>query len=110
MGRFICHNSTCSSAGWASKRIAITIRLYQGKKYNARVYHQRCRSCNALSRPILDGSYAERVVYRIRKWEGVQVERPVWEGRKGKPHDTELCEGCRAGRCSGFGELGEEWV
>ncbi|PQE03078.1 zinc-binding domain-containing protein [Rutstroemia sp. NJR-2017a BVV2] len=62
MGRFTCHNSACSSAGWASKRIAITIRLYHGAKYN------------------------------------------------GKPHNTELCEGCRADHCSGFGELGEEWL
>lgn len=32
MGRFICHNMKCSSSGWASKKVAITIRMYHGKQ------------------------------------------------------------------------------
>ncbi|PGG96719.1 hypothetical protein AJ80_09796 [Polytolypa hystricis UAMH7299] len=66
-GWFMCRNRTCASRGWSSKRVAITIRMYPGAKYNARVYHQRCKGCNDLSRPRLDGSYAERVAYRIKK-------------------------------------------
>ncbi|GKZ23574.1 hypothetical protein AbraIFM66951_009847 [Aspergillus brasiliensis] len=105
MGRFICTNDSCRSTGWTSKKIAITIRLYEGNEYNARVYHQRCKRCNALSRPFLDEeSYAERIAYRMKRWYGVDVERPVYERKRTKPHNRELCEGCKAGRCS-FGDV-----
>jgi hypothetical protein len=40
-----------------------------------------------LSKPILDDSYVERVAYRLKKWCGVELERP------------EFCEGCKAGHC-----------
>ncbi|KAI8628774.1 hypothetical protein F5Y19DRAFT_437245 [Xylariaceae sp. FL1651] len=42
MGRFRCNNPGCTSRGWGSKVIFIVIRMYPNKKYNARVYHQRC--------------------------------------------------------------------
>jgi hypothetical protein len=100
MGRFVCRNRACGSGGWSSKKIAVTIRLYPGQKYNARVYHQRCESCTSVSRPKLDQSYAERVVYWIKRWNGVQVERPPSSGNSRRPHNRELCEGCRAGHCS----------
>jgi hypothetical protein len=35
MGRFICRNSGCHSSGWSSKKIAITIRMYPRRLYNA---------------------------------------------------------------------------
>jgi hypothetical protein len=54
MGQFICHNRACGSSGWSSKKIAVTIRMYSGTQYNARVYHQRCLECNNLSKPRLD--------------------------------------------------------
>ncbi|KMP01971.1 hypothetical protein CIHG_05330 [Coccidioides immitis H538.4] len=41
MGRFTCHNPKCSSKGWSSKKISITIRMYPGAKYNARMDHMR---------------------------------------------------------------------
>jgi hypothetical protein len=104
MGRFKCHNSECKADGWSSKRIAITIRLYQGAKYNGRVYHQRCKRCDSLSEPELDDSYAERVVYRIKKWQGIQMEIPKYTVRNKLPHNEELCEGCAAGHCSGSSE------
>ncbi|EDO00126.1 hypothetical protein SS1G_02986 [Sclerotinia sclerotiorum 1980 UF-70] len=49
MGRFICRNHTCSSDGWSSKRIAITIRMYPGAKYNGRAHINRylCEGCRA---------------------------------------------------------------
>ncbi|EAW08789.1 3CxxC-type zinc finger protein [Aspergillus clavatus NRRL 1] len=99
MGRFICRNRACSSKGWGSKKIAITIRMYPGEKYNARVYHQRCKDCNWLSRPILDASYADRVAYRIKKWQGIQMETPYFSGESKGPHNRDLCEGCRHGHC-----------
>ncbi|KAF7587605.1 hypothetical protein BBP40_007004 [Aspergillus hancockii] len=80
MGRFTCYNPACRSKGWSSKKIAITIRLYLGQKYNARVYHQRCKACNSLSRPVLDESYAERVTYWVKQWNGVRVEKPLISG------------------------------
>jgi hypothetical protein len=100
MGRFTCRNPVCSSGGWSSKRIAITIRLYAGERYNARVYHQRCRECNKLSKPQLDGSYAERVVYRLKKWSGIHMEPPVHSSLNTVPHERRLCEGCKNGHCS----------
>ncbi|RAH64694.1 3CxxC-type zinc finger protein [Aspergillus aculeatinus CBS 121060] len=100
MGRFSCPNDECGSTGWSSKKIAITIRMYTGDKYNARVYHQRCQECKRLSQPILDDSYAERVAYRLKKWSGVEMEAPVYGGESNGPHIRSLCEGCKAGHCS----------
>ena len=100
MGRFPCRNFTCKSRGWYSRKIAMTIRLYPGQKYNARVYHQRCMNCNRLSRPVLDASYAERVTYWVKQWNGVWVEKPPISVDSKSPHNNELCEGCKAGHCS----------
>lgn len=99
MGRFRCSNRNCQTKGWSSKKIAITIRMYSGQRYNARVYHQRCRACQALSRPVLDDSYADRVAYRLLKWCGVEQEIPEFAGESKGPHQQELCEGCKAGHC-----------
>ncbi|KAL3464793.1 zinc-binding domain-containing protein [Aspergillus heterothallicus] len=100
MGRFMCQNSGCHSSGWSSKKIAITIRMYPRLQYNARVYHQRCRNCRAVGRPVLDTEcYAERVTYWLKKWNGIEVQRPDYSGQSRGPHDSELCEGCKVGHC-----------
>lgn len=99
MGRFLCRNRKCKSIGWPSMRVAITIRMYPGERYNARVYHQRCKSCNSLSKPTLDDSYTERVAYRLKKWSGVEMERPQFSGESRGPHEEKFCEGCKAGHC-----------
>ncbi|RAL11842.1 3CxxC-type zinc finger protein, partial [Aspergillus homomorphus CBS 101889] len=100
MGRFVCRNRGCCSSGWSSKKIAITIRMYSQQRYNARVYHQRCRNCRAVGRLILDSEcYAERVTYWLKKWNGLEVQRPNSSGQSKGPHDSELCEGCRVGHC-----------
>ncbi|OQE44081.1 hypothetical protein PENNAL_c0666G01493 [Penicillium nalgiovense] len=105
MGRFICQNSGCYSSGWSSKKVAITIRMYPRQRYNARVYHQRCRNCTAVGRLILDTEcYAERVTYWLKKWNGIEVERPSFSGQSGGPHDSELCEGCKVGHCPNSNE------
>ncbi|KAL6232203.1 hypothetical protein BDW75DRAFT_232978 [Aspergillus navahoensis] len=100
MGRFFCRTRRCHSNGWQSKKIATTIRLYTGQRYNARVYHQRCRYCNAIAPPVLDDSYAKRVSYWMKKWNGVQVQKPSISGQGGGPHDSALCERCRADHCT----------
>jgi hypothetical protein len=100
MGRFRCRNQKCHSKGWSSKKIAVTIRMYPGERYNARVYHQSCKTCNLISKPILDDSYAERVAYRLKKWNGVELERPIFSGKSKGPHEDDLCEGCKAGHCN----------
>ncbi|KAF1920241.1 zinc-binding domain-containing protein [Ampelomyces quisqualis] len=99
MGQFTCRNSTCLAV-WTSKQIAITIRGYSNERYNARVYYQSCKRCRTTSEPQLDYSYAERVAYRLKKWSGVQVERPPFSGQSDGPHRSDLCEGCRQGHCS----------
>lgn len=106
MGRFICWNDACRTSGWSSKKIATTIRMYAGATYNARIYHQRCRSCKKLGRLVLkESSYVERVTYRLKKWNGIEMEIPHFSGQSRGPHDEDLCEGCRHGHCSaGFKE------
>jgi hypothetical protein len=99
MGRFICRNRTCRSGGWSSMVIPITIRMYSGARYNARVYHQHCRNCNSLSKPRLSDSYAERVAYRLKKWSGIEMEPPQYSGGSKGPHEEDLCEGCQNGHC-----------
>ena len=67
MGRFQCDNPACKSNGWSSMKVAITIRLFQRQKYNARVYHQRCKSCNWVS---LWGKWqatSEKLVRRVQE-------------------------------------------
>ncbi len=100
MGRFICRNHACNSNGWSSKKIAITIRMYRGAQYNARVYNQRCQKCNRLGEPRLDGSYAERVAYRLKKWCGIEMDPPSYSGQSKGPHQSTLCEGCKNGHCT----------
>lgn len=103
-GWFVCRSDRCKDKKWESRKIATTIRMYPGAEYNARVYKQRCGVCKALGHPMLkhDGSYAGRVAYRIKKWCGVDTERPTYpreefENKGG--HVVELCEGCKAGHC-----------
>ncbi|KAJ5393562.1 uncharacterized protein N7487_011203 [Penicillium crustosum] len=96
MGRFICPNSGCNSSGWSSKKVAITIRMYPQQRYNARVYHQRCKNCNAVGRLVLDTEcYVERVTYWLKKWNGIEVQPPDFSGQSRGPHNSELCEGCK---------------
>lgn len=82
-----------------AKSIPVTIRLYPDSRFNVRVYNQRCQECGKLSRPRLDGSYAERVVHWLQKWSRIDVEAPFFSGERNGPHLTAFCEGCRNGRC-----------
>ncbi|RDW79834.1 hypothetical protein BP6252_04472 [Coleophoma cylindrospora] len=100
MGRFRCLNKACPKAVWTSKAIAITIRMYPEQKYNARVYHQRCKGCGCLSRPTPDDSYAERIAYRLKLWGGIEMDKPSYTDRANRrPHVSALCEGCKHGHC-----------
>lgn len=100
MGRFECLNKACRQRGWTSKVIAVTIRMYTEQRYNARVYHQCCKSCGSASQPFLDNSYAERLAYRLKKWSGIEMEQPFYNDRESeRPHESALCEGCRHGHC-----------
>ncbi|PHH49765.1 hypothetical protein CFIMG_003932RAa [Ceratocystis fimbriata CBS 114723] len=99
MGKFLCHSSGCEADGWASKKIAVTIQLYQHNRYNAIVYHQRCKECNHLSRPKLDSSYAERVAYRLKKWNNIAQPKADYTYKESDPHLDEFCEACKVGVC-----------
>jgi hypothetical protein len=100
MGRFTRWNTRCLSKGWSSKMIPVTIRLYSDSRYNVRVYDQRCQECGKMSRPRLDGCFAERAVYRLKKRSGIDVEAPFFSRKRNGPHLTAFCEGCRNGRCN----------
>ncbi|KAL2265010.1 hypothetical protein VTJ83DRAFT_7520 [Remersonia thermophila] len=100
MGKFKCSNKTCQKPGWGSKKIAIQIRKFKKHGYDALVFNQRCKECKSLGvMKITEDSYVERLSYRLKKWSGIKVERPVYEEKKGPEHESHLCEGCRAGRC-----------
>jgi hypothetical protein len=64
------------------------------------VWHQHCQDCGSLGRPILDGTYAERVAYRIKRWYGLDVEISDYSRKSEGPHQRDLCEGCKHGHCS----------
>ena len=58
-----------------------------------------------VGRLILDNEcYAERVTYWLKKWNGIEVERPSFSGQSRGPHDSELCEGCKVGHCPNSNE------
>ena len=76
------------------------MRRYGVNEYNAVVFNQRCRDCNSLGNLTLDeSSYVERVAYRLKKWAGVELQAPPYREKKGPPHKSELCEGCKQGCC-----------
>ncbi|KAI8962045.1 zinc-binding domain-containing protein [Daldinia sp. FL1419] len=100
MGKFKCDNSSCSSHGWGSKKVAIVIRQFPKNGYNATVFNQRCESCKKLGVMTLDeDSYIERVAYRLKKWVGVAIGKPYYDDGQGPPHKSDLCEGCKSGFC-----------
>ncbi|KAM4065777.1 zinc-binding domain-containing protein [Hirsutella rhossiliensis] len=101
MCRFVCRNRACTAEryGWESTKIAITLRMYRGATYNARVYSQRCKHYNLVSSPILDDSYSERVANRIKTWCGVKLNLTSRKGEGKGHHIRRACEGCRDGHC-----------
>jgi hypothetical protein len=99
MGRFACTNTACCNRGWSSKLIALTIRLYSGKRYNAVVWHQRCRGCETFGQPTLDDTYAERIAYRLKVWFRIPVEPVDYHAADTEPHEDGLCEGCKNRHC-----------
>ncbi|KAL2130338.1 hypothetical protein VTI74DRAFT_6589 [Chaetomium olivicolor] len=99
MGRFECRDPKCSKHRWSSRKIGITIRRFPGNGYNAVVYKQRCKLCEKLGVLRLDeNSYVERVAYRLKKWAGIRMDQPEFNGQKhGPPHESHLCEACKRG-------------
>ena len=106
MGKFKCNNDSCSTEGWASKKVAILIRGYPMNGYNAVVFNQRCKSCNQLGTMIIDEkSYVDRVAYRLKKWAGVPMEPQYYARKGGLPHESNFCEGCKKGICGKANQL-----
>ncbi|KAL0929834.1 uncharacterized protein CTRU02_215264 [Colletotrichum truncatum] len=107
MGRFRCNNNSCSNTTWTSKKVSIVIRGFSGNGYDAVVFNQRCMHCDELGSFTLDKqSYVQRVAYRLKRWAGVEMEKPPYAVNKGPPHQEDFCEGCKRGYCqkrNGFG-------
>lgn len=99
MGKFICSNNGCSKNGWTSKTIATVIRIYPRNLYSAKIYYQRCDKCDTLVRPKLDYSYAERIVYWIKVWNGIPVKKTIRRRKNKIAHNESLCEGCKDNCC-----------
>jgi hypothetical protein len=102
VGTFRCVNNRCGKKGWSSGVVAIWIYGYSRNGYNAIVYNQRCKVCDWLGSLKMDEeSYVERIAYRLKRWAGVRVEQPSFSHKLLRgPHESEHCEGCKAGRCS----------
>lgn len=65
----------------------------RGARIRRNVRHQRCQGCDKPSRLFLDGSYGERIAYRLKKWSRVEVETPFYSDKsKGRLHQSSLCE------------------
>ncbi|KAF5693324.1 hypothetical protein FGLOB1_14417 [Fusarium globosum] len=45
-------------------------------------------------------TYVDRVTYRIKKWNGVEVEWPEYSGKSKAPHEEEYCGGGKARYCN----------
>ncbi|KAF3018853.1 hypothetical protein E8E14_007143 [Neopestalotiopsis sp. 37M] len=102
MGTFRCQHNRCRGSQWSSKHIAITIRLYEGGMYNARVLSQLCGLCKNATRPQPDQTYVSRIAYRLKKWSGLDVEAPPYTKRSDESfNDRNLCQGCKHGHCNG---------
>ncbi|KAK4458659.1 zinc-binding domain-containing protein [Cladorrhinum samala] len=98
---FQCINQSCSEFEWSSKIVGIEILKFGDNTYNATIFNQRCKACDALGYLRLEeDSYVARVVYRLKKWAGVKMEEQPYNPCRGGPvHASELCEGCKVGKC-----------
>lgn len=108
MGTFTCNNEACPKRSWGSKIVAITIWRFPDGGYNAVLYLQRCKACKQLGTLRLDErSYIERITYRLKKWAGIQMERPPFKLKiNGPEHERDLCEGCKRGHCMVNSQIG----
>lgn len=102
-GSFRCPSSTCRRV-WFSGKITAIIRKYNRRdsqlSYNVQVYNQRCKSCKSLGVMKLDEDiYVERVTRLLKIWKGEHVPQVFHEFKPTDPHEDELCEGCKDGRC-----------
>ncbi|KAF3938654.1 hypothetical protein ABW19_dt0204912 [Dactylella cylindrospora] len=111
MGYFACLNKKCKIPGWGSKKIKTIIHGFRNNEYNARVYHQRCKSCNRIGNLELDEEcYVSRIVYRLKKWRGdVSIVAPPYRGDSKGPHRTDLCVACDLGICDKVGGIDSDY-
>ncbi|KAK8121599.1 hypothetical protein PG984_010269 [Apiospora sp. TS-2023a] len=89
--RFTCDHCAAGSV-WSSGMVGIEIRgSHDNQYYSAIVYNQRCKRCKGLGSMELDeGTYIERVSYRLKKWAGVKVEAPDYSN-KATPPIFQIC-------------------
>ncbi|KAF3161805.1 hypothetical protein TWF788_002382 [Orbilia oligospora] len=102
-GTFKCSKETCGNK-WGSGVVATVIRGYlfpeRNLAYNAKVFNQRCKECDSLGfMTISRRIYLERVIRRLKIWRNEKVDQLRHENRWTEPHRSELCEGCKAGKC-----------
>ena len=113
MGKFKCNDSTCSTHGWGSKKVAILIKGYPRNGYNAVVFNQRCKACNGLGMLVMERNHmlnelhtdsrngqafqwnsnttTQKKVYHTRET-SVKVVRGVFVGRRMSGSYLDCCE------------------
>ncbi|KAF3178448.1 hypothetical protein TWF225_010133 [Orbilia oligospora] len=102
-GTFRCSKETCGNK-WGSGVVATVIRGYlfpeKDLAYNAKVFNQRCKECDSLGyMTISRRTYLGRVIRRLKIWRNEKVDQLRHENYWTGPHKSELCEGCKAGKC-----------
>lgn len=101
MGTFRCVTKRWRNRRWTSGHVAIHIRGYENNGYDAVVFNQRCDNCKQLGIFTLDDdTYVQRIVYRVKKWAGLDPGHAPYDDKHGPPHRKDLCEGCKAGYCT----------
>ena len=69
--------------------------------YKVDVYMQRCKTCNEVANAKLEEKeYVERVVSKLYLLAGLRdAVIPSGMSKATKPHEENLCEACRMGKC-----------
>ncbi|KAK6339703.1 hypothetical protein TWF718_009097 [Orbilia javanica] len=103
-GIFTCCNPKCEATR-GTKTVPAVIRGYYdfgALHYNVTIAHQRCGSCNSLTRMSPDDDfkreYVDKVVYQLERW------NEEFEGLS--RHDQGFCVGCKTRNCP---KLGPVW-
>ena len=112
-GKFQCPN--CCKV-WTSTRCTVEISCFldfEKKSYRIQLekaYKQKCRNCETFSNPdfiyenILTAT--DYILLRIKKVifgiKTISVSKSKFLEAPQKPHDSESCEACQLGKCSGY--------
>jgi len=101
-----CSCSNCRQQ-WTTRALPVTVEVSGNNKYSAKIWRQRCKTCERLGNFEVDvGSYALNVATVLLRRSGLQLPRERFVASD-KPHRSDLCEAGKFGRCKQCGEGNE---